>query len=217
MHLLPICKLSANHSFMFHCSIFQDSRCRLLLRISHDVNGHHREEAFCEFKSSILKLSSDDEKTTQAKFLNMFKSGEIESGKSFLSTSKTVVSEDSNQLKITNTDLTGFISTDTAQLVSSNGGSEEIRVGTKTVMILRVITGGGTQTPPSSEVMLSDKWFGTSGDPINNKSQFAACSNGQLQFEPFIGTTSTGVEITNGVYTITVGADQQDPNNRGAS
>merc|ERR1719223_1243223 len=61
---------------------------------------------------------------------------------------------------------------------------------------------------PSAEARLSDKWFGTDGDTSNNKSQFAAISFGKVAFEPYIGTTSTGKVITNGVYTITVNADR---------
>ena len=156
------------------------------------------QEAFCESEKTgaIEKIIGSNAKLTQSYFLEQFETGEIVSGRSYLSGH---LMEDPMQMEVI------------TEPEDDNDRRRLATTGTKTVMILRVITGSGSQVPPSSEARLSDKWFGTSGDPSNNKSQFNRCSYGKLQFEPFIGTTSTGVQITNGVYTITVAADRLDP------
>jgi len=176
----------------------KQDKCKLLLRIGHDEHGHHMETAFCESKTGkIEELKGNNAKATQSYFLHKFETGEIVSGRSYLSGNL----KNKNPMQM--------------EVIKEKEDDDDRRrlatTGTKKVMVLRVITGNGSQVPPSNEVTLSDKWFGTSGDPINNKSQFNACSYGQLQFEPFIGTTSSGVQITNGVYTITVAADRLSP------
>lgn len=45
--------------------------------------------------------------------------------------------------------------------------------------------------------------------------QYENCSNGHVDFKPFKGTTSTNVEVTNGVHTVDLtmavtGADRKD-------
>jgi len=69
-----------------------------------------------------------------------------------------------------------------------------------------VNTGGGAKSPPTSLSAMSNYWFGTNGDLINNDSQFQACSFGKVSFPPYVGTTTTGVTITDGAYEITVSA-----------
>ena len=69
--------------------------------------------------------------------------------------------------------------------------------GDKTVLVVRVIAADGQTTPDES--FLSDSVFGTSGDPVNLKSQYAACSADKLNFVP---ATASG--IVNGATTVTV-------------
>ena len=150
--------------------------------------------------------------STQEYLLSKIRTGEIASGESYLSTRHSTLSDDHLELKVANIDMDWDITTDhkiDAMVTSSNVMTTV--TGTKKVLVVRVITGGGTQIPPSSEAKLSDKWFGTDGDLITNKSQFEACSFNKLSFEPFIGRTTTGVQINNGVYTITVNADRLQP------
>lgn len=54
-------------------------------------------------------------------------------------------------------------------------------MGTRTVLAVRVIAADDEYR--FSEAHLSDKVFGTSGDPINLKSQYEACSYGQLRLD----------------------------------
>jgi hypothetical protein len=56
---------------------------------------------------------------------------------------------------------------------------EEVR----TVLVIRANNKGRSTT--ASEAQLSDDIFGTQGDELNLKSQFLACSDGKLQFEPY--------------------------------
>ena len=53
----------------------------------------------------------------------------------------------------------------------------------------------------ATESQLSDDLFGTSGDTMNIKSQFALCSDGNLLFEPLTTNSLVG---TDGVYTISL-------------
>ena len=68
---------------------------------------------------------------------------------------------------------------------------------TKTVLALRVEAADATTS--SSAAVISDKIFGTSGDSVNLKSQYAACSHGKLIFEP-----ATGNGIDGGVSTVSI-------------
>lgn len=53
----------------------------------------------------------------------------------------------------------------------------------------------------SSEEVLSDKIFGSDGDPVNLKSQFAKCSYDQLVWDK---VTNNGVVGGDSVYTVTI-------------
>ncbi len=50
---------------------------------------------------------------------------------------------------------------------------------------------------------------------ISPKTQYENCSNGHVDFVPYVGTTSTGATVTNGVYEVDLGmvvtgADRSD-------
>ena len=174
---------------------------------------YHNKHVLCDFQDGHLaKVTSAKEESTQTDLLNRFESGTIMSGVSALSAGHASLSTDLLELNLSdNTNLDTDIVANPTVGSSSLVASYPPRTGTRKVIVLRVITGGGTQFPPSDETKISDKWFGTSGDVINNESQFKACSGFQLIFEPFIGITNSGVYIANGVYTITVSAYQYNP------
>ena len=75
--------------------------------------------------------------------------------------------------------------------MSLNAASE-----TKKVLVLRADAPSGSTT--SNIAQISNAVFGTSGDPINLKSQYAACSFGKLKFEP-VSATFNGNNIAAGV------------------
>jgi hypothetical protein len=72
-----------------------------------------------------------------------------------------------------------------------------ITTGTKEMLAVRVIASDASTT--SSESEISDAWFGTSGDAVNFKSQYEACSYDKLQINP---ANTNGV--SNGVTTVTI-------------
>ena len=211
-------------------SKWQTPKCKVLLKIAHYEDGSHAEEAICELDNgNMAKLTGGNERSTQDHVLKQLKSGRIKSGKSFLSTTKGKLSKNKKhqyELEISNNALDWDNDEDefessweylrSGAKSSNNVGRTRniaaVAVAPKKVLIVRVITGGGKQHPPSSESRLSDKWFGTHGDKVNAKSHFDACSFGKFKFEPFEGKTITGITIHNGVYTITVDADRNDLN-----
>ena len=69
--------------------------------------------------------------------------------------------------------------------------------GNKTVLAIRVIA-ADLQTA-GNEDFVSDKIFGTYGDTVNMKTQYAACSNNQLIMNPANKTTTTNFTVLNGV------------------
>ena len=75
-------------------------------------------------------------------------------------------------------------------------------VGAKEMLAIRVVAADDSTT--ASEVEISDSWFGTNGDPVNLKSQYAACSYGALQCNAASKTTSTGVAVSNGVFEVSI-------------
>ena len=72
-----------------------------------------------------------------------------------------------------------------------------VTTGTKTMMAVRII--GADVATTASESEISDGWYGTNGDSVNLKSQYAACSYNKLIMNP---ANSNGV--FNGVTTVTI-------------
>jgi hypothetical protein len=94
---------------------------------------------------------------------------------------------------------------------SSAGGKQVTTVGTKTVLILRVDAQDSRTS--ASEAELADDVFGSSGDQLNLKSQYSACSGGKLTFGPLKTNSIVG---TDGVYTVKLPKLAVDGMNDGA-
>lgn len=73
----------------------------------------------------------------------------------------------------------------------------KLATGTKNMLAVRIIASDASTTASESEI--SDGWFGTNGDSVNLKSQYAACSYDKLQMN---AANSGG--ISNGVTTVTI-------------
>jgi len=71
-------------------------------------------------------------------------------------------------------------------------------LGPKTMLALRVIASDVSTTSTADKI--SDAWFGTSGERVNLKSQYYACSNGKLHCNP----ANQGSGTSRGVYTATI-------------
>ena len=83
-------------------------------------------------------------------------------------------------------------------------------IGDKSILVVRIknLGGGTTSTSVSASVPeLSDDVFGTDGDGVNLKSQYAACSHGKLNIIPApdeISNNAGATAIVNGVTEVTV-------------
>ena len=86
---------------------------------------------------------------------------------------------------------------------------------TFTVLVVRVTDSKGL-TPSRDAAGTSDKVFGTGGDAVNLKERVEACSQGLYQIIPFSGKTSTGVDISDGVYDFTVSFEVENKLNEDA-
>ena len=75
------------------------------------------------------------------------------------------------------------------------------QTGVQTVLMVRAVFNDIQPSKSTSE--LSDEVFGTGTDPVNMKSQFAACSYNKFTTEPYSGTINS-TAITNGVYEVSV-------------
>eukprot|EP00545_Synedropsis_sp_CCMP1620_P006689 CAMPEP_0119029482 /NCGR_PEP_ID=MMETSP1176-20130426/40541_1 /TAXON_ID=265551 /ORGANISM="Synedropsis recta cf, Strain CCMP1620" /LENGTH=760 /DNA_ID=CAMNT_0006985829 /DNA_START=47 /DNA_END=2329 /DNA_ORIENTATION=- len=85
---------------------------------------------------------------------------------------------------------------------NANSGRRLAQLGAKSLLVVRFEIQDATTT--SSETALSDSIFGTSGDPVNLKSQYARCSYNQFTFEMATDTShDRGALIgDDGVYTM---------------
>ena len=80
---------------------------------------------------------------------------------------------------------------------SYNSTRRRLQVGVRRVLVVRVVAADGQST--STEQQLSNAVFGTSGDLVNLKSQYRACSYNQLLFEPV-----SEIGVVDGTTTVTV-------------
>jgi hypothetical protein len=74
--------------------------------------------------------------------------------------------------------------------------------GTRSVLVVNVAASNAKTS--FSEAALSDSVFGTFGDPVNLRSQYAACSHGKLVINPATSRNGRSANIRNGVVTIPV-------------
>lgn len=79
----------------------------------------------------------------------------------------------------------------------------------KKVLVVRVKTSVDRTTATPSQ--LSDSVFGTSGDPVNLSSQYAACTHGKLTFSPLqkLNTGDPSLDAP-GVYEVEVSTSSRD-------
>eukprot|EP00547_Thalassionema_nitzschioides_P007125 CAMPEP_0194213942 /NCGR_PEP_ID=MMETSP0156-20130528/14882_1 /TAXON_ID=33649 /ORGANISM="Thalassionema nitzschioides, Strain L26-B" /LENGTH=981 /DNA_ID=CAMNT_0038942091 /DNA_START=51 /DNA_END=2996 /DNA_ORIENTATION=+ len=75
------------------------------------------------------------------------------------------------------------------------------RLGTRRALVVRIVNGnnGSPVETTWSQAHLSDEIFGVSGDPVNMKSQFEACSAGAMTVEPVSHSS-----VTDGVITVNI-------------
>lgn len=86
------------------------------------------------------------------------------------------------------------------------GSRRLAETGNKTVLVVRVVAADGSTSFSTSE--LSDAVFGTDGDLVNLKSQYAACSYDQFNFNPApnraVAAGQVGTNIVNGATEVSI-------------
>lgn len=91
-------------------------------------------------------------------------------------------------------------------LLNNSDDSEEagrrLKSGTRTVLAIRITA--KNQTTSMDDATLSNGIFGILGDKVNLRSQYLACSNGKLDFQPAADKKGNSSSITNGVVGLTV-------------
>ncbi len=168
----------------------QTEPCVLLFKAMHMENGNKIEEVDC-FDPSLGTYSHIANRQVEGEILKKFKDGELTSGISTIMQEGAYFNHDERDLVINeNKDL------------DFGGKYDQSRrklavTGTKTMLALRVIAPDSSTS--SSEALISDSWYGTNGDPVNLKSQYAACSYDQLIMNP-----AETNEVFNGVYTVSI-------------
>eukprot|EP00814_Leptocylindrus_danicus_P016466 CAMPEP_0116013620 /NCGR_PEP_ID=MMETSP0321-20121206/5828_1 /TAXON_ID=163516 /ORGANISM="Leptocylindrus danicus var. danicus, Strain B650" /LENGTH=672 /DNA_ID=CAMNT_0003483191 /DNA_START=45 /DNA_END=2060 /DNA_ORIENTATION=+ len=201
-----------------------ESPCILLLKEIKFLDGSESEEADCLEPSTGAISKITGPQGTQKIFLDGFKNGELMSNVSTLrkNGAQAYFDDDSGELVLPDWDhlvighgnpnankngreLWKHVarSDDETRMVG-DGSRRSLAtvIGDKEMLAIRVIAPDASMS--SSESDISDSWFGTSGDLVNLKSQYEACSYGQLRCEGASKTTSTGATVSNGVHTIEI-------------
>jgi hypothetical protein len=78
-----------------------------------------------------------------------------------------------------------------------------LKSGTKKVLVVRIAASDKGASMSAAE--LSDSVFGTSGDKVNLRTQYLACSHNQLDLQPADDRTAGSTRIKDGVVSINVG------------
>ena len=168
--------------------------CIILLKKIHFDNNTEKDEIDCYADMKYNRLSADLEE----KVKKDMKEGKVKSGSTVLNLdgSYDINGDGRRMLHVSDVDSITY-----EDFVPNHGRSLAV-LGTKNMLAIRVVAADATTS--SSSAQLSDSWFGTYGDPVNLKSQYTACSYGALTCNAASMTTSTGVDITDGVYEVTI-------------
>ena len=75
-------------------------------------------------------------------------------------------------------------------------------IGERPTIVVYVSNNGGAETPTYSKAILSNRVFGTDGDPVNLRSQYAACSADAVDFAPLTGNSNVATGPEAGVVTV---------------
>jgi hypothetical protein len=141
-------------------------------------------------------LSGEDVKTTGKHFmtvkgLDKKQMRHVQSGITTLNTEATLIEDGDLYLPAgAGLELFGSVPVDRRRLA--------VTTGTKTILVVRVEATDRSTTATRAE--LANDIFGIGGDSVNLRSQYLACSNNQLLFEPASDTS----KIQNGVVSVKV-------------
>jgi hypothetical protein len=140
------------------------------------------------------------EASLEAKVKKDMKEGKAKSGSTIMNADGTYSTNGDGHRVLRVSDVDSITYED---YVPDHGRRLAVTTGKKNMLAIRVVAADTSTT--ASEDEISDSWFGTYGDPVNLKSQYAACSYDALQCNAASKTTTSGVAVTNGVYEVTIG------------
>ncbi|GFH56166.1 hypothetical protein CTEN210_12642 [Chaetoceros tenuissimus] len=170
----------------------QQEGCVLLLKqIIYEDHEEEQIECYDESTSQFVSLSA-----FESHILEMVKSGTIESGAATLM-QEGAYFDDENRRLVLNGDAHSDSLTIEAKSIDHETRRRKLVTGTKSFLALRVEAADVSTSSTESEI--SDSWFGTSGDPLNFKSQMEACSYDKYQVVPASDATHSG-----GVASVTI-------------
>jgi len=170
--------------------------CVILLKKIHFDDNTEKDEIDCYADMKYNRLSADLEE----KVKKDMKEGKVKSGSTTMNADGTYGTDGDGRRVLHVSDLDSIIYED---FVPNHDHGRSLAVlGTKEMLAIRVKAADATTTASKAEI--SDSWFGTDGDAVNLKSQYAACSYGALTCNAASMTTSTGVDVTDGVYEVTI-------------
>jgi hypothetical protein len=166
----------------------QTEPCLLLLKLTLMKDGSESEEVDCYDPSTeqFVRISGSSQ------LLKGFHDGVITSGRSTLMQEGAYFDDVEGSLI--------FPDLANVQYVDEEPEARRklaVTTGTKKMLAVRVIASDATTTSTESEI--SDAWFGTSGDAVNLKSQYEACSYNKIQIDP-----ANTTDVSNGVKTVTI-------------
>ena len=193
----------------------QTKPCVLLLKVIRKDNHTEEQAVECELSDEDTQRNSGKRyarignkkggnDATQRYFLEGFLNGAIVSGVSTLivqDEDSIVNQDDDDGLEILIQDWDN-VESNTDMHYQENGRHRHLTrsSGTKQLLAVRVVA---SDTATSmEESFISDRWFGTNGDTVTARSIYDQCSYSKLIMDPANKVTTTGVAISNGVYTV---------------
>ena len=173
-----------------------DEECTAFITVQYDGETSNQ-SLVCETPSGMMYEipEADDSFITENFEKGPFVSGETVitfSGRPLLNKSANTISSSIQDLVLTK-----------KKNLRKGGPFGAATTGDRTVLIVRVIALDASIT--ADEAALSDDVFGTHGDPVNLKTQFSKCSQGQLNFIPAVRTG-----ITDGATTVSINVVSKD-------
>ena len=169
--------------------------CVILLKKIHFDGNTEKDEIDCYADMKYTRLEADLEE----KVKKDMKEGKVKSGATTMNAdgSYGVDGDGRRVLHVSDVDSITY-----EDFVPNHHGRRLATLGTKNMLAIRVKAADASTS--SSSAQISDNWFGTNGDAVNLRSQYLACSYGALTCNAASMTTSTGVDVTDGVYEVTI-------------
>ena len=171
-------------------------KCVVLLKEVQLLDGE-LEEVDCYDQETKMynRLSAE----LEDKVKKDFKNGKAKSGSTTMNADGTYETNGDGRRVLHVSDVDSITYED---FVPEQHGRRLASVGDKEMLAIRVVADDASTT--ASKAVISDSWFGTDGDTVNLKSQYAACSYDALRCNAASMTMGNGAEVTDGVFEVSI-------------